>query len=345
MKTSDFDYFLPKELIAYFPKEKRDTSKLLVLHRKSGEIEHKAFSDILDYIQSGDVLVLNDTKVIPARLLGYKEKTKGKVEVLILKNIQGKIWEGLVNPSRRVKVGQPLIFDDLLLKGKILEKKESGTSLIEFDFSGNFFQIIEKLGKVPLPPYIKRESKEEDKRNYQTVFAQKEGAVAAPTAGLHFTKELLERIKNKSAEIVYLTLHVGLGTFRPIKVDDFKEHKVEEEFFEISPETAKRINQAKKEKRRVIACGTTSVRSLETASENSKNDFVQPQKGWTNQFIYPPYEFKIVDGLITNFHLPQSSLLLLVSAFAGRELILKAYQEAVARRYRFYSYGDAMLIL
>jgi S-adenosylmethionine:tRNA ribosyltransferase-isomerase len=314
----------------------------LVLDRKSQKIEHKFFSDILDYINSGDVLVLNDTKVIPARLLGYKEKTKGKVEVLILKNIKDKVWEGLVNPSGRVKVGQNMIFDGNLLSGKIIDKKESGISLIEFDFYGDFFQIIEKIGKVPLPPYIKREAKEEDKKSYQTVFAQKEGAVAAPTAGLHFTKELLKKIKNKGAEIVYLTLHIGLGTFRPIKVDDFKEHKLEEEFFEISPETAERINRAKMEKRRVIACGTTSVRSLETASENN---FMQAQTGWTNKFIYPPYEFKIVEALITNFHLPKSSLLLLVSAFAGKDLILKAYQEAIEREYRFYSYGDAMLIL
>jgi len=332
-KLSDFDYSLPKELIAQYPSGKRDESRLLVLHRDTGKIEHRIFKDIVGYFQKGDTLVLNNTKVVPARLFGKKE-TGGKVEVLVLGR-QDMEHEILLKPSRGCNVGSKLIFSDGKLKAEV-SRIENGRRFLKFECNGDFENILEKLGEMPLPPYIRRKTESLDLKRYQTVYASKKGAVAAPTAGLHFTKEILDRISNEGVGVKYITLHVGYGTFRPVKCDDITKHKMEREYFEISKDVAEKLKQ---KNGRIIACGTTTCRTLETLTQKNIGS------GWADIFIYPPYKFKTVDALLTNFHLPKTTLFMLVSAFCTKELLLKAYKEAIDKKYRFYSYGDAMLIL
>ena len=341
MELKEFDYELPKELIAQVPLKKRDASRLLVLERNTGKIHHKMFSDILDELHPGDTLVINDTKVLPARLIGTKEETGAAIEVLLLKNIEKDTWECLTKPARRVKVGTTISFGDGRLKAICTKEKEEGLREYTFTYEGIFIEILEALGTMPLPPYIHEQL--EDQNRYQTVYAKELGSAAAPTAGLHFTEELLEKIKAKNIQIVPVTLHVGLGTFRPVEVDKIEEHKMHTEFYIMSEETAKILNETRKNKGRIIAVGTTSTRVLETVmKEHGK--FVSCS-GFTNIFIYPGYTFQGIDGLITNFHLPKSTLLMLVSAFSKKEYILKAYQEAVQEKYRFFSFGDAMFII
>ncbi len=343
MKVSDFDYELPKELIAKFPVEPRDSSRLMVLHRNTGEIEHRVFRDIVEYLKPGDVLVINDTKVIPARLFG-KLETGGKVELLLVRQPGLGIWEVMAKPARKLKEGKRIYFDEEL-EAIVKGYGGEGRRIVEFILKSNkdFMEKLEEIGHIPLPPYIEREEKPEDREKYQTVFARKEGAVAAPTAGLHFTEELLQKLKDKGIIIKNITLHVGPGTFKPVKVENVEEHQMDYETYHVPEDTAAEINRAKEEGRRVIAVGTTVTRTLESAAE--KDGKVKPGEGSTNLFIYPGYRFKVIDALITNFHLPRSTLLMLVSAFAGRERILNAYREAVKKGYRFYSYGDAMFIL
>ena len=340
MKTDDFDFYLPEELIAQHPLEKRDSSRMLVLDRKTGEIEHKHFKDIIDYLDDNDVLVLNDTKVLPARLIGEKEETKAHIEVLLLKKESGDIWECLVKPAKRVKLGTIITFGNGLLKAKCTKIGEDGIRHVEFIYEGIFYEILDKLGTMPLPPYIRE--KLEDKDRYQTVYAKNLGSAAAPTAGLHFTKELLEKIKKKNIKVCYITLHVGLGTFRPVAVEDVTKHKMHSEYYSMTKEVADTLNTAKKEGKRIIAVGTTTTRTLETIMTKS-NEFTSCS-GWTNIFIYPGYKFKAIDGLITNFHLPKSTLIMLVSAFSSKKIILNAYKEAVSKQYRFFSFGDSMFI-
>jgi len=341
----DFDYPLPKDLIAYYPAEKRDHSRLLVLDRKTQALEHKYFYQIIDYLQEGDGLVINQTKVFPARIFGTNEGNQAKVEVLFLKNLKESIWEVLVKPGKKVLSGSVISFNQGDLQCQILEKTESGSRLAKLMFDGDLFEVLERIGKIPLPPYIRREPEPLDKDRYQTLFAKEKGAVAAPTAGLHFTEDLLKKIESKGIHRIPITLHVGWDSFRPVRVDDPKDHKLESEYFKIDQSSADRINQIKEGGKRIVAVGTTTVRALETAMRDSEPHRIQAESGWTKKFIYPPYKFKVVDCLITNFHLPRSTLLLLVSAFATKEIILKAYQEAIKERYRFYSYGDAMLII
>ena len=341
MKTDDFDYYLPEELIAQTPLEKRDSSRLLVLDRKTGEIEHKHFTDIVDYLEEGDTLVLNDTKVLPARLIGTKEETGAVIEVLLLKNISGDKWECLTKPARRIKKGTIVSFGNGQLKMKCLEEFDEGIRHFEMIYDGIFYEILDKLGTMPLPPYI--HEKLDDQSRYQTVYAKERGSAAAPTAGLHFTKELLSKIENKKINICYVTLHVGLGTFRPVSVENVENHEMHSEFYTMSKETAELLNETKKKGKRIIAVGTTSTRTLETIA--SKNDGVfKEESGFTKIFIYPGYEFKGIDCLITNFHLPKSTLVMLVSALAGKENILNAYKTAVEEKYRFFSFGDSMFI-
>ena len=340
MKTDDFDFYLPEELIAQHPLEKRDSSRMLVLDRKTGEIEHKHFKDIIDYLDDNDVLVLNDTKVLPARLIGEKEETKAHIEVLLLKKESGDIWECLVKPAKRVKLGTIITFGNGLLKAKCTKIGEDGIRHVEFIYEGIFYEILDKLGTRPLPPYIRE--KLEDKDRYQTVYAKNLGSAAAPTAGLHFTKELLEKIKKKNIKVCYITLHVGLGTFRPVAVEDVTKHKMHSEYYSMTKEVADTLNTAKKEGKRIIAVGTTTTRTLETIM-TKYNEFTSCS-GWTNIFIYPGYKFKAIDGLITNFHLPKSTLIMLVSAFSSKKIILNAYKEAVSKQYRFFSFGDSMFI-
>ena len=340
LKVADFDYELPEELIAQTPIKKRDESRLMILNRKEQTIEHKVFKDIIDYLKSGDVLVRNNTKVIPARLYGKKE-TGANVEFLLLKNIEGDIWESIVRPGNKLHVGAKVIFGDGILEAKILEVMPGGTRKVEFKYDGIFNEILDKIGLMPLPPYIHETLKEKDR--YQTVYAKYEGSAAAPTAGLHFTPELLEEIRKKGIEIANVTLHVGIGTFRPVKEDTVEAHKMHSEHFYIKQEDVNKINKAKQEGRRVIAVGTTSCRVLESIADE-KTGMVKQIEDDTEIFIYPGYKFKCIDGLITNFHLPQSTLLMLVSALAGKEYIMKAYKEAVKERYRFFSFGDAMFI-
>lgn len=340
MKTDDFDFELPEELIAQEPILKRDSSRLMVVDKKTGSISHHVFTDIVDLLNKGDVLVLNDTKVIPARLFGIKENTNAHIEVLLLNNIENNIWSCLVKPAKRVKEGTIISFGDGLLKAKCLEVDDEGIRKIEFKYDGIFMEILDKLGTMPLPPYIKTKLKDKDR--YQTVYAKNIGSAAAPTAGLHFTKELLEKIKNKGIIICYVTLHVGLGTFRPVKVEDVSKHKMHSEYYEMNEETANILNKAKEEGRRIISVGTTSVRVLETVM--NKYNYFCKCSGWTDIFIYPGYKFKGIDNLITNFHLPKSTLIMLVSALASREIILNAYKEAVKEKYRFFSFGDSMFI-
>ena len=336
LKLSEFDYKLPKELIAKYPIEPRDACRLMVLDRKTQKIEHRIFRDIIDYLQEGDLLVLNDTKVIPARLQGKKE-TGAKIEIFLLRPITENRWEVLIKNIKRLKPGQKVIFGEDF-SAKLVEKFEEGKALVEFE-GKDINALIKKYGHIPLPPYIEREDEEKDKDYYQTVFARKEGAVASPTAGLHFTNELLKKLEKKGVKKAFVTLHVGLGTFRPIQTEDITKHKMHEEYYHIPEETLKLIQETKEKGKSVVAVGTTVVRTLETYAQTGKTE------GFSDIFIYPPYQFKMVDRLITNFHLPKSTLLLLVSAFAGKEFIFKAYEEAVRKKYRFFSYGDAMLIL
>ena len=341
MKVTEFDYELPEELIAQTPIKKRDESRLMVLNRKEQTIEHKIFKDIIDYLKPGDVLVRNNTKVIPARLYGKKE-TGAKVEFLLLNNIEGDIWESIVRPGNKLHVGTKVIFGDGILEAKILEVMPGGTRKVEFKYDGIFNEILDKIGLMPLPPYIHESLKEKDR--YQTVYAKYDGSAAAPTAGLHFTPELLEKIQEKGVEIANATLHVGIGTFRPVKEDTVEAHKMHSEHFYIKQEDVDKINRAKQEGRRVIAVGTTSCRVLESIADENTG-MVKPIEDDTEIFIYPGYKFKCIDGLITNFHLPQSTLLMLVSALAGKDYIMKAYKEAVKEKYRFFSFGDAMFII
>lgn len=345
ISLKDFDYSLPQELIAYYPSEKRDHCRLLVLDRKNGKMEHKLFYQVIDYLNEGDGLVINQTKVFPARVFGTNQTNQKKVEIFFLKKLEDKLWEALVKPTRKNPVGSVVSFDPEGCLCKILERTPSGSFLAQVDFDGDFFEILERIGKVPLPPYIKREPEVNDKNAYQTIYAKVIGAVAAPTAGLHFTEELLKKLEEKGVHKIAITLHVGWDSFRPVRVDDPEDHTLESEYFRIEPSESETINQIKKSGKKIVAVGTTTVRALETAGDYNEEGIIKPQSGGTKKFIYPPYEFKIVDALITNFHLPRSTLLLLVSAFASRELILQAYQEAIKQKYRFYSYGDAMLIV
>ncbi len=340
MNLDLFDYNLPEELIAQTPLEKRDEAKLLVLDKVTGEIEHKKFYDIISYLEKGDTLVLNNTKVLPARLLGEKTDTHALIEVLLLKNLGENTWETLVKPARRIKEGTIVSFGDGRLKCKCTKVLDEGIRHFEFIYDGIFLEILDSLGAMPLPPYI--HEKLEDKTMYNTVYAKEEGSAAAPTAGLHFTNELLKKIEDKGINICYVTLHVGLGTFRPVKVDDIKKHHMHSEYYSMSKEVAKKLNETKKNNKKIIAVGTTSTRVLETVMKNH-NQF-EESAGWTDIFIYPGYDYKAIDSLITNFHLPKSTLVMLVSALAGRENILNAYNKAVEDKYRFFSFGDAMFI-
>ena len=340
MKTSDFYYDLPEELIAQDPLEDRSASRLMHLDRETGEVSHGHFRDILTYLKAGDCLVINDTKVIPARLYGHKEGTDALIEILLLKRRENDIWETLVRPGKKCRPGAVINFGDGILKGRVLEVVDDGNRLIQFEYEGIFEEILDRLGEMPLPPYIIHKLK--DKNRYQTVYAKHEGSAAAPTAGLHFTEELLREVQERGVNIAHVTLHVGLGTFRPVKVEDVTQHHMHSEFYVIEESQAELINAARKNGGRIIAVGTTSCRTLESAAE--ENGTLKAGSGWTDIFIYPGYRFKIMDGLITNFHLPESTLIMLVSAFAGKEHVLKAYEEAVKERYRFFSFGDAMFI-
>ncbi len=340
MKTSDFYFDLPEELIAQDPLLKRDSSRLMLLDKETGHIEHKVFHDIIDYLKPGDCLVVNNTKVIPARLIGEKEGTGAKIELLLLKRKENDVWETLVKPGRKAKVGTTIVFGGGLLKATVIEVLEDGNRHIQFHYEGIFEEILDQLGQMPLPPYITHRL--EDKNRYQTVYAKYEGSAAAPTAGLHFTQELLEQLKEKGVVIASVTLHVGLGTFRPVKVEDVTNHHMHSEFYQVEEAEAKKINDAKAAGNRVICVGTTSCRTVESASD--ENGIVKAGHGDTSIFIYPGYQFKVLDALVTNFHLPESTLLMLVSALAGKEHVMAAYEEAVKDRYRFFSFGDAMFI-
>ena len=340
MKTSDFYYDLPEELIAQDPLEDRSASRLMVLDKNTGKIQHHIFKEIVHYLNPGDCLVINDTKVIPARLYGAKVGTDAKIEVLLLKRKENNIWETLVKPGKKAKIGTRISFGDGLLMGEVVDIVEEGNRLIQFSYDGIFEEILDKLGQMPLPPYITHQLK--DKNRYQTVYAKHNGSAAAPTAGLHFTPELLEEIKAKGVNIAHVTLHVGLGTFRPVKVEDVTQHHMHSEFYVVEDDQAALINETKKKGGKIISVGTTSLRTLESAS--SDDGILKAGSGWTDIFIYPGYRFKIVDRLITNFHLPESTLIMLVSALAGKEHIMEAYEEAVKDKYRFFSFGDAMFI-
>lgn len=340
--VKDFDYELPPELIAQDPIENRSESRLMLLDKKTGRIGHKHFYDIIDYLDPGDCLVLNNTKVIPARLIGSREGTGGKVEVLLLKRLENDCWECLVKPGKKARPGAVIEFGEGLLKAEVVEMMEEGNRKIRFLYEGIFEEILDKLGQMPLPPYITHELKDKDR--YQTVYAKYDGSAAAPTAGLHFTKELLQRIEEKGISIAYVTLHVGLGTFRPVKVSEITDHHMHSEFFMLDEDAAEKINRAKETGHRVICVGTTSCRTIESAASMLGSSTLRPISGWTDIFIYPGYTFRVLDGLITNFHLPQSTLLMLVSALATREHVLAAYEEAIRERYRFFSFGDAMFI-
>lgn len=341
LKKSDFYFELPEELIAQDPLEDRTASRLLVLDRKSGEVEHRGFRQIADYLNPGDCLVLNDTRVLPARLIGEKLDTQAKIEVLLLKRKEKDLWEVLVKPGKKAKPGIQISFGDGLLIGRIEDVVEEGNRLIRFSYEGIFEEILDQLGQMPLPPYITHQL--EDKERYQTVYAKHNGSAAAPTAGLHFTRELMEKIEAKGVTIAYVTLHVGLGTFRPVKVEHILDHTMHSEFYSIEEEEAEKINTVKRNGGKIICVGTTSCRTIESAA--TKEGFVKAGNGWTDIFIYPGYSFKVLDRLITNFHLPESTLVMLVSALAGRENTLNAYEEAIEEKYRFFSFGDAMLII
>lgn len=348
MHINDFDYELPEELIAQKPADKRDASRLLVVHRETGETEHRHFYDILEYLNEGDCLVLNNSKVLPARLYGIKDGTGAKVEFLLIKRIDGDRWETMVRPGKRLKPGDSVMFsEDPLLKADIIDYGNDGTRIVEFSYDGIFMERLEEIGSMPLPPYIERQSENEDRDRYQTVYCREEGSVAAPTAGLHFTEELIEKARAKGVELAYVTLHVGIGTFRPVKCENIEDHSMHFEEYHIDEKTAEIINRAKAEGRRVISVGTTSTRTVESAAyfDEEKGCWqVRSGENSTGIFIYPGYEFRIIDSLITNFHLPKSTLLMLISALYDREKILEVYQEAIRERYRFFSYGDAMFI-
>ena len=339
MKTSDFDYYLPEELIAQHPSEKRDEARMMVLNKKTGDIENKFFYDIYDYLEEGDCLLMNDTRVIPARLFGHREDREESIEVFLLKNIEEKKWEVLVRPGKKMRVGSRVIFSEELTC-EVLEIKEDGNRIVEFYYDGIFNEILDKLGNVPLPPYIKE--KLENPEDYQTVYSKNPGSVAAPTAGLHFTKELLDKIEKKGIKLAYLTLDVGLGTFRPVNVEDVTKHKMHTEYYTLDQKAADTINECKKNGKRVIAVGTTSIRTVESVYK--KNGKIVADSGDTDIFIYPGFEYKVVDAIITNFHLPKSTLIMLVAAFTSKDIILNAYNKAVSDRYRFFSFGDCMFI-
>ena len=342
-KLSDFKYALPKKFIAQKPKQKREGSKLMVLNREDKSIKHKNFKNIVDYFKKNDLLILNNTKVFPARLYATKDRTDAKVEIFLLRELGDRLWEVLVKPARKVRIGNKLILSKDLFCD-VIDNTVSGGRVVRFEFGDqNFDDILNDIGHPPLPPYIKRDATENDRDRYQTVYAEKRGAVAAPTAGLHFTDEILKKLVKKGVRIHTITLHIGLGTFKPVQVEDLNRHQMDSEYFELSPATALVINETKKKRRKVIAVGTSTVRSLETVVVSGFQ--VTPKRGWTDKFIYPPYDFKMVDALITNFHQPKSTLLMMVSAFASRKLIMRAYNEAKKKKYRFLSYGDAMLIL
>ncbi|WP_224488888.1 tRNA preQ1(34) S-adenosylmethionine ribosyltransferase-isomerase QueA [Robertkochia flava] len=349
MKLSHFNFDLPKELLAEYPSENRDEARLMVIHRKDGKIEHKMFKDLIDYFDEGDVMVLNNTKVFPARLFGNKEKTGARIEVFLLRelNVEQRLWDVLVDPARKIRIGNKLYFgEDESLVAEVIDNTTSRGRTLRFLYDGSYEEFRKKLnelGETPLPKYIKREVEPEDEERYQTIYAKEEGAVAAPTAGLHFSKHLLKRLEIKGIDFAELTLHVGLGTFNPVEVEDLSKHKMDSEELFIADKAADVVNKAKKNKRKVCAIGTTVMRGLE--SSVSSEHTLNPYEGWTNKFIFPPYEFSIADCMVTNFHTPKSTLLMMVSAFAGHDLIMKAYKEAVKEKYKFYSYGDAMLIL
>lgn len=340
MKVTDFDFNLPEELIAQHPMEKRDEARLMVMNKENGEIEHKVFKDIIDYLEPGDCIVLNDTRVLPARLIGSKEGTGGKIEFLLLKRVDKDTWETLVKPGKRAQIGTRFVFGDGELKAEVIGLGEEGSRIVKFEYEGIFEEVLDKLGQMPLPPYITERL--EDKEMYQTVYSREQGSAAAPTAGLHFTKELLEKIEGKGVSIAFLTLHVGLGTFRPVKVENIEEHNMHAEYYCMSKATADIINKTKESGKNVIAVGTTSCRTLETIGDESGK--VREQSGWTDIFIFPGYKYKVVDKLITNFHLPQSTLIMLVSALAGKENVMNAYETAVREKYKFFSFGDAMFV-
>ena len=342
MKLEEFDFYLPEELIAQTPLLKRDTSKLLTINRKENTYEHKVFSDIIDYFNPGDTLVLNNTRVMPARLYGQKKDTGAAIEVLLLKNKEHNMWECLVKPAKRIKVGSIVSFGDGIMEAECVKVLDDGFRYFEFKYEGIFQERLDELGTMPLPPYIKERLT--DKERYQTVYSKEVGSSAAPTAGLHFTNELLDKIKQKGVNIVYLTLHVGLGTFRPVSVENIEDHDIHSEYYTLDKEAANVINETKKNGGRVFSVGTTSTRTLETIARDNDGEIV-PASGWTNIFIYPGFEFKCVDGLITNFHLPKSSLIMLVCAFYNREKVLELYKIAVENKYRFFSFGDAMIII
>ncbi|TVP92311.1 MAG: tRNA preQ1(34) S-adenosylmethionine ribosyltransferase-isomerase QueA [Alkalibacterium sp.] len=341
LTTNDFDFELPEELIAQTPLEDRSSSKMMVLTAETEKIEDKNFEDILDELNAGDALVMNDTRVLPARLQGIKEETQAHIEVLLLKNTQGDKWETLMKPAKKAKVGTVISFGDGRLKATVTDILEHGGRIVEFSYEGIFLETLESLGEMPLPPYIKERL--DDQERYQTVYAKANGSAAAPTAGLHFTEDILEKIKEKGVNLVFLTLHVGLGTFRPVSVDNIDEHKMHEEFYQLSEEAAATLNQTREQGGKIVAVGTTSIRTLETIGQDNDGKLTA-SSGWTSIFISPGYTFKIVDAFLTNFHLPKSTLIMLVSAFAGRGFVLKAYEHAVDKRYRFFSFGDAMFI-
>ena len=342
MKLTDFKYKISDKLIAQYPPDKRDKSRLMILNREKQKVEEKTFSKMTEYLKKGDCLVINETKVFPARLMGTKDKTDAKVEIFLLRELENGLWEVLVRPARKVRVGNRLSVNNKLYCD-VIDNTVSGGRVVRFNFIGDFFEIVDKIGQSPLPPYINREPEALDKKRYQTVYSRVRGAVAAPTAGLHFTKELLRRLEQKGVKIVPVVLHLGLGSFRPVVVEDLGRHKMDSEFFDVPAESADTINNIKREGGRVFAVGTGTTRALETAV--TSEGWTKQASGWTDKFIYPPYEFKIVDGLFTNFHLPCSTLLMLVCAFAGRDFVFKAYRKAIREKYRFYSYGDSMLIL
>jgi len=342
MKLSDFKYKLPEKLIAQYPAEKRDKSRLMVLNREEESIEEDVFSDIVKYFEKDDCLVVNETKVFPARLMGTKDKTDANVEIFLLRELENGLWEVLVKPARKVRVGNRLSVNNKLYCD-VIDNTVSGGRVVRFNYIGDFFEIVDKIGQSPLPPYIDREPEPLDKERYQTVYSKVRGAVAAPTAGLHFTKRLLQRLEKKGVTIVPVVLHLGLGSFRPVVVEDLSRHKMDSEYYEVPKKTAEAINKSKEKGGKVVAVGTSTVRALETSVTTERK--AKPSQGWTDKFIYPPYDFKVTDAMVTNFHLPGSTLLMLVCAFAGRDFVFKAYRKAIREKYRFYSYGDAMLIL
>ncbi len=341
-KLADFDYPLPEKYIAQYPAKRRDLAKLMVVDKETGEIEHKTFSNIVEYFRKNDLIIMNNTKVFPARLYASKDKTEAQVEVFLLRELENELWEVMVRPARKVRIGNKLMFSKNVFCD-VIDNTISGGRVVRFEYDGDdFYEIIDRIGTSPLPPYIKRPAEAKDKIRYQTVYADQRGAVAAPTAGLHFTDGLLKRLKDKGVKVEFSTLHIGLGTFRPVQVEDLNRHQMDSEYFEVSPKTALSINETKKKRRKVYAVGTSTVRGLETVAVSGFQ--VSPKRGWTDKFIYPPYNFKMVDGIITNFHQPKSTLLMMISAFSERDLIMKAYREAKKHDYRFLSYGDAMFI-